>query len=90
MAEFSDPVRAQSPSVISVTYGVSYATHNVFKLIGKIVFLVPKGSNFGSERVKLWFRKGQTASLSIWFLIGQISEFLKGQSFPYELSLIHI
>ena len=60
MAEFSDPVRAQSPSVISVTYGVSYATHNVFKLIGKIVFLVPKGSNFGSERVKLWFRKGQT------------------------------
>ena len=48
------------------------------------MFLVPKGSNFGSERVKLWFRKGQTTSHTIWFLIGQTSEFLKGQSFPHE------
>ena len=46
--------------------------------------LVPKGSNFGSERVKLWFRKGQITSQPIQFLIGQTSEFLKGQSFPYE------
>jgi hypothetical protein len=60
MVEFSDAIRAQSPSVISVTYGVSYATFNIFNLIDKIVLLVPKGSNFGSERVKLWFRKGQT------------------------------
>ena len=77
-------IRAKGPSVISVTYGVSYATHNALKIIRKIVVLVPKGSNFGSERVKLWFRKGQTTSLSIQFLIGQTSEFLIGQSFPHE------
>ena len=53
-------IRAKGPSVISVTYGVSYAPHNALKYIRKSVVLVPKGSNFGSERVKLWFRKGQT------------------------------
>jgi hypothetical protein len=53
-------IRAKCPSVISVTYGVSYAAHNALKYIRKSVVLVPKGSNFGSERVKLWFRKGQT------------------------------
>jgi hypothetical protein len=53
-------MRSENPSVISVTYGVSYAPHNTLKLIMKTVVLVPKGSNFGSERVKLWFRKGQT------------------------------
>ena len=34
---------------------------------------VPKGSNFGSERVKLWFRKGQIEFDKSWFLIGQIN-----------------
>ena len=57
---FLGAIRADSPSVISVTYGVSYAPHNTLRLIMKTMFLVPKGSNFGSERVKLWFRKGQT------------------------------
>jgi hypothetical protein len=52
--------RAKRPSVISVTYGVSYAPRNALKPIRKIRLSVPKGSNFGSERVKLWFRKGQT------------------------------
>jgi hypothetical protein len=50
----------KDPSVISVTYGVSYAPSNTLKQNEKISILVPKGSNFGSERVKLWFRKGQT------------------------------
>ena len=53
-------IRAKDLSVISVTYGVSYAPHNALKYIGKNGLSVPKGSNFGSERVKLWFRKGQT------------------------------
>ena len=70
-------IRAKGPSVISVTYGVSYAPHNALKYIMKNRFSVPKGSNFGSERVK------QT-SHPIQFLIGQTDEFLKGQSFPYE------
>jgi len=52
-------IRAKSPSVISVTYGVSYAPTNTLIKIMKIPISVPKGSNFGSERVKLWFRKGQ-------------------------------
>jgi len=33
--------------------------------------MVPKGSNVGSERVKLWFRKGQTKKHLSGFLIGQ-------------------
>jgi len=53
-------IRAKGPSVISVTYGVGYASRNTLKPIMKIPVSVPKGSNFGSERVKLWFRKGQT------------------------------
>ena len=38
-------IRAKGPSVISVTYGVSYAPHNALKYIRKSVVLVPKGSN---------------------------------------------
>jgi len=61
----SGAIRTKCPSVISVTYGVSYAPHNLLKKIMKNPLSVPKGSNFGSERVKLWFRKGQTTSLPI-------------------------
>jgi hypothetical protein len=70
-------IRAKSPSVISVTYGVSYAIRNPLKPQVKIGVLVPKGSNFGSERVK---RTSHTKQ----FLIGQTGEFLIGQSFSHE------
>ena len=41
---------------------------------------VPKGSNSGSERVKLWFRKGQTGFAKIGFLVGQTFRFPIGQA----------
>lgn len=67
------------PSVNSVTYGVSYGPFKKLVFKGKSSFVVPKGSNFGSERVKLWFRKGQTPFEENRFLLGQTRQFLIGQ-----------
>ena len=37
---------------------------NLLKRIKETIHRVPKGSNLGSERVKFWFRKGQTENVS--------------------------
>ena len=49
--------RAKGPSVISVTYGVSYGCQKAFKTNALTLWIVPKGANFGSERCEFWFRK---------------------------------
>ena len=54
-----------------LTNVVSYRFRKALVTLNLTCGRVPKGSNFGSERVKLWFRKGQTIFPYFWFLKGQ-------------------
>ena len=65
-------------SVNSVNYVVVLGNAQGFDISVVSAILVPKGPNFGSERAKLWFRKGQTIPVPDRpnvdkFLIGQTS-----------------